>query len=133
MGTDTRFRAIDAVKAALHLFQAAFRAGDQSPIDPIREELVMSLVSFIGRVQTSRHEAMPRRTAGSPPADSHQWRLEKIRSIAHFEEAFDTKTLNITYPSERGAKAWTKRLRSFARGPNTRSIAASISSFCPTE
>ena len=32
----------------LQLLQAAVRAGHEPPIDPIREELVMSLVSFIG-------------------------------------------------------------------------------------
>ena len=29
--------------------------------------------------------------------------LEKIRSIAHVEEQFDTKTLDVTYPAEQGA------------------------------
>ena len=31
--------------------------------------------------------------------------LEKIRCIGHFEDRFDTKTLDITYPSELGAEA----------------------------
>jgi glutamate synthase (NADPH/NADH) large chain len=30
--------------------------------------------------------------------------LEKIRSIAHVEEQFDTKTLDVTYPAEQGAE-----------------------------
>ncbi len=30
--------------------------------------------------------------------------LEKIRCIGHFEDRFDTKTLDITYPSQQGAK-----------------------------
>ncbi|WP_163484602.1 glutamate synthase central domain-containing protein, partial [Escherichia coli] len=31
--------------------------------------------------------------------------LEKIRSIGHFEDRFDTKTLDMTYPAETGAAA----------------------------
>ncbi len=50
MGNDTPISALcEQAQAALHLFQAELRAGDE-PADhhPIREELVMSLVSIIG-------------------------------------------------------------------------------------
>jgi glutamate synthase (NADPH/NADH) large chain len=35
--------------------------------------------------------------------------LEKIRSIGHTEDNFDTKTLDITYPATRARPAWSGR------------------------
>jgi len=50
MGNDTPISALsDKPKPLFTYFQAELRAGDQPTIDPIREELVMSLVSIIGR------------------------------------------------------------------------------------
>ena len=108
------FGAIDAVKAALTdtYFKQHFAQVTNPPIDPIREELVMSLVSFIGpRPNILDHEgnAKKKRLEVRQPILTNG-DLEKIRSIAHFEEAFDTKTLNITYPSERGAKGMDEAL-----------------------
>ena len=37
--------------------------------------------------------------------------LEKIRCIGHFEDTFDTKTLDITYAVERGAAGMEEALR----------------------
>ncbi|RWE04491.1 MAG: hypothetical protein EOS23_33490, partial [Mesorhizobium sp.] len=71
------------------------------PIDPIREELVMSLVSFIGPrpnifdlVGNSRRKRLEVRQPILTNGD-----LEKIRSIGHTEDRFDTKTIDITYAS----------------------------------
>ncbi|MFT7759287.1 UNVERIFIED_CONTAM: hypothetical protein ODX46_25180, partial [Salmonella enterica subsp. enterica serovar Enteritidis] len=75
------------------------------PIDPIREELVVSLVSFIGPrpnifdlVGTSRRKRLEVRQPILTNGD-----LEKIRSIGHTEDRFDTKTLDIAYNVEEGA------------------------------
>src|SRR3712207_1643470 len=67
----------------------------------------MSLVSFIGPRPnildlegTSRRKRLEVRQPILTNED-----LEKIRCIGHFEDRFDTKTLDITYPSELGAAA----------------------------
>ena len=44
MGDDTPISASPQAEAALPLFQAEFAQVTNPPIDPIREELVMSLV-----------------------------------------------------------------------------------------
>ena len=36
--------------------------------------------------------------------------LEKIRCIGHFEDSFDTRTIDITYASERGAEGMPEML-----------------------
>ncbi len=65
----------------------------------------MSLVSFIGpRPNLLDHEGSSRRKrleVRQPILTNAD--LEKIRSIGHYEESFDTKTLDFTYPVEAGA------------------------------
>ena len=113
MGTDTPISALSTQSKLLYTyFKQHFAQVTNPPIDPIREELVMSLVSFIGpRPNILDHEgnAKKKRLEVRQPILTNG-DLEKIRSIAHFEEAFDTKTLNITYPSERGAKGMDEAL-----------------------
>ena len=81
------------------------------PIDPIREELVMSLVSFIGPrpepVRSRRQRRRKRLEVRQPILTNED--LEKIRCIGHFEDSFDTKTLDITYAVEKGAAGWRRR------------------------
>jgi glutamate synthase (NADPH/NADH) large chain len=106
MGTDTPISAISSKSKLLYTyFKQNFAQVTNPPIDPIREELVMSLVSFIGPRPnildlegTSRRKRLEVRQPILTNED-----LEKIRSIGHFEDRFDTKTLDITYPSEAGA------------------------------
>ncbi|TDR93870.1 glutamate synthase large subunit [Enterovirga rhinocerotis] len=106
MGTDTPISAISSRSKLLYTyFKQNFAQVTNPPIDPIREELVMSLVSFIGPRPnildlegTSRRKRLEVRQPILTNED-----LEKIRSIGHFEDRFDTKTLDITYPSESGA------------------------------
>jgi glutamate synthase (NADPH/NADH) large chain len=105
MGTDTPISAMsDKAKLLYTYFKQNFAQVTNPPIDPIREELVMSLVSFIG----------PRPNIFDRDGNSYRKRLEvrqpiltnvdleKIRCIGHFEDSFDTKTLDITYPAEQG-------------------------------
>ena len=107
MGTDTPISALsDKSKLLYTYFKQNFAQVTNPPIDPIREELVMSLVSFIGpRPNLLDHEGSSKRKrleVRQPILTNAD--LEKIRSIGHYEESFDTKTLDITYPVEQGAK-----------------------------
>ena len=106
MGTDTPISAMsDKSKMLYTYFKQNFAQVTNPPIDPIREELVMSLVSFIGPrpnifdlVGTSRRKRLEVRQPILTNGD-----LEKIRSIGHTEDRFDTKTLDTAYNVEEGA------------------------------
>jgi glutamate synthase (NADPH/NADH) large chain len=106
MGTDTPISAMsDKAKLLYTYFKQNFAQVTNPPIDPIREELVMSLVSFIGPrpnifdlVGSSRRKRLEVRQPILTNAD-----LEKIRSIGHTEDRFDTKTIDITYSATEGA------------------------------
>jgi glutamate synthase (NADPH/NADH) large chain len=106
MGTDTPISALSTQSKLLYTyFKQDFAQVTNPPIDPIREELVMSLVSFIGprpNILDLEGNAGKKRLEVRQPILTNG-DLEKIRSIGHFEEAFDTKTLDITYSSETGA------------------------------
>ena len=107
MGTDTPISATsDRSKLLYTYFKQNFAQVTNPPIDPIREELVMSLVSFIGpRPNILDHEGSARRKrleVRQPILTNAD--LEKIRSIGHYEDTFDTKTLDITYAVDRGAE-----------------------------
>ncbi|CAO4163784.1 glutamate synthase large subunit [Methylorubrum populi] len=108
MGSDTPLSALsDKPKLLYTYFKQNFAQVTNPPIDPIREEAVMSLVSFIGpRPNLLDMEGASRRKrleVRQPILTNGD--LEKIRSISHFEDRFDTKTLDITYPAETGAAA----------------------------
>ena len=106
MGTDTPISAMsDQSKLLFTYFKQNFAQVTNPPIDPIREELVMSLVSFIGPRPNifdlegnSRRKRLEVRQPILTNGD-----LEKIRCIGHTEDRFDTKTLDMTYPVIEGA------------------------------
>jgi glutamate synthase (NADPH/NADH) large chain len=106
MGNDTPISALsDKPKSLYTYFKQNFAQVTNPPIDSIREELVMSLVSFIGpRPNLFDLEGLSRkkRLEVRQPILTNE-DLEKIRSIGHMEEQFDTKTLDFTYPAEKGA------------------------------
>ena len=106
MGTDTPISALsDKSKLLYTYFKQNFAQVTNPPIDPIREELVMSLVSFIGprpNILDLEGTSRKKRLEVRQPILTNE-DLEKIRCIGHFEDAFDTKTLDITYPVEQGA------------------------------
>jgi glutamate synthase (NADPH/NADH) large chain len=113
MGTDTPISALsDKSKPLFTYFKQNFAQVTNPPIDPIREELVMSLVSFIGprpNIFDLEGSSRRKRLEVRQPILTNQ-DLEKIRCIGHFEDRFDTKTLDITYPSEQGASGMTGAL-----------------------
>lgn len=105
MGTDTPISAMSEKSKLLYTyFKQNFAQVTNPPIDPIREELVMSLVSFIGprpnildHDGASKNKRLEVRQPILTNAD-----LEKIRSIGHMDDTFDTKTLGMCYPSTEG-------------------------------
>ncbi len=113
MGTDTPISAMSTRSKLLYTyFKQNFAQVTNPPIDPIREELVMSLVSFIGpRPNILDHEGMAnakRLEVRQPILTNGD--LEKIRSIGHTEDRFDTKTLDFTYDVARGAEGMIEML-----------------------
>ena len=107
MGTDTPISTLSAKSKLLYTyFKQNFAQVTNPPIDPIREELVMSLVSFIGPRPnlldlkgTSRKKKLEVRQPILTNGD-----LEKIRVIGEIaDNAFQTKTLDITYATASGA------------------------------
>ncbi len=114
MGTDTPISALSSKSKLLYTyFKQNFAQVTNPPIDPIREELVMSLVSFIGprpNLFDLDGAARRKRLEVRQPILTNE-DLEKIRSIGHLEDSFDTRTLDITYPVKKGAAGMSEALR----------------------
>ncbi|MEM9104403.1 MAG: glutamate synthase large subunit [Pseudomonadota bacterium] len=107
MGTDTPISAMsDKSKLLYTYFKQNFAQVTNPPIDPIREESVMSLVSFIGprpNLFDLEGQATRRRLEVRQPILTNE-DLEKIRAIGEISDnQFQTKTLDITYRENRGA------------------------------
>ena len=117
MGTDTPISALsDKAKLLYTYFKQNFAQVTNPPIDPIREELVMSLVSFIGprpNIFDLEGNWKRKRLEVRQPILANE-DLEKIRCISYFEDAFDTKTLDITYPVKEGAAGMAPTLARLA-------------------
>ncbi len=117
MGTDTPISALsDKAKLLYTYFKQNFAQVTNPPIDPIREELVMSLVSFIGprpNIFDLEGNWKRKRLEVRQPILTNE-DLEKIRCISYFEDAFDTKTLDITYPVKEGAAGMAPTLKRLA-------------------
>ena len=115
MGADTPIAVLSKRSKLLYdYFKQNFAQVTNPPIDPIREELVMSLVSMIGPRpnllgrQAGNHKrlevAQPVLTNGD---------LEKIRSIADLlDGAFRTTTLDATWKASEGADGLERALDS---------------------
>ncbi|UDL96371.1 glutamate synthase large subunit [Lichenihabitans sp. PAMC28606] len=107
MGTDTPISALsDKPKLLYTYFKQNFAQVTNPPIDPIREELVMSLVSFIGprpNIFDLEGNSSKKRLEVRQPILTND-DLEKIRCIGFLEESFDTKTLDTTYAVKHGAE-----------------------------
>ena len=105
MGTDTPLAVLsDKPKLLYNYFKQNFAQVTNPPIDPIREELVMSLVSMIGPRPNllGHHAGSHYRLEVTQPILTNA-DLEKIRSIRTLVgEAFRTKTLDATWPAKDG-------------------------------
>jgi glutamate synthase (NADPH/NADH) large chain len=106
MGADNPIAVLSSkAKPLANYFKQNFAQVTNPPIDPIREELVMSLVSLIGpRPNLLGHETAGehKRLEVKQPILSNT-DLERIRHIEdHTGGAFRTHTLDICYPAVQG-------------------------------
>jgi glutamate synthase (NADPH/NADH) large chain len=114
MGTDTPVSALSSKPKLLHTyFKQNFAQVTNPPIDPIREELVMSLVSFIGprpNILDLEGTSKLKRLEVSQPILTNQ-DLERIRRIAELPDTpFRTLQLDITYAADLGASGMERSL-----------------------
>jgi glutamate synthase (NADPH/NADH) large chain len=101
-------------KLLYNYFKQNFAQVTNPPIDPIREELVMSLVSLLGPKpnllgldEVDNHLRLEVRQPILTDAD-----LTKIRRINELVgDAFKTQTLDITYPADKGADGMNNALK----------------------
>ena len=102
----------DKPKLLFNYFKQNFAQVTNPPIDPIREELVMSLVSIIGpRPNLLGHHAgnYLRLEVAQPILTNTD--LEKIRDIDNIAGgAFRTQTIDITWPASEGADGMEKAI-----------------------
>lgn len=107
MGTDATLAVLSNRSRLLYdYFKQGFAQVTNPPIDPIREELVMSLVTHIGprpNLLGLSHGGNNKRLEAHQPILSNK-DLEKIRRIeAKTGGAFKTKTLSVCYLADTGA------------------------------
>ncbi len=108
MGNDTPISAMsDKPKPLYTYFKQNFAQVTNPPIDPIREELVMSLVSIIGPrpnlLDMEGASTLKRLEVHQPILTNED--LEKIRSISEMTgDHFQSLTLDITYAAEHGVE-----------------------------
>jgi glutamate synthase (NADPH/NADH) large chain len=107
MGTDTPIAVLSRRPRLLYdYFKQNFAQVTNPPIDPIREELVMSLTSMIGpRPNLLGHDAgtHKRLEVDQPILTNND--LEKIRSVETvLDGAFRTETIDITWDAASGAE-----------------------------
>ncbi|HEY5347343.1 MAG TPA: glutamate synthase central domain-containing protein, partial [Rhizomicrobium sp.] len=106
MGTDTPLAVLSKKPKLLYnYFKQNFAQVTNPPIDPIREELVMSLVSMIGPRPNllGHHAGSHKRLEVSQPVLTNG-DMQKIRAIAELVDgAFRTATIDCTWPASEGA------------------------------
>ena len=107
MGTDTPLAVLSNKSRLLYdYFKQNFAQVTNPPIDPIREELVMSLLSMVGPRPNllGRDAGTHKRLEVSQPILTNT-DLAKIRSVeAALDGAFRTETIDITWDAGKGAK-----------------------------
>ena len=118
MGTDTPLAVLSRRSKLLYdYFKQNFAQVTNPPIDPIREELVMSLVSMIGPRPNllGRQAGAHKRLEVSQPILSDQ-DLAKIRAISELlDGAFRTATLDATWAVDEGPEGLDRALDRLCR------------------
>ena len=118
MGSDTPIAVLSRRPKLLYeYFKQNFAQVTNPPIDPIREELVMSLVSMIGPRPNllGRQAGTHKRLEVSQPILTDE-DLAKIRSIHDLlDGAFRTATIDTTWPAEEGAAGLEKAVERICR------------------
>src|SRR3546814_16144303 len=105
MGTDTPLAVLSRKPKLLYnYFKQNFAQVTNPPIDPIREELVMSLVSMIGpRPNLLGHDAGAHRPLEVEQPILTNEDVAKIRSVeAALDGASRTETIDITWDAAKG-------------------------------
>jgi glutamate synthase (NADPH/NADH) large chain len=116
MGNDSPLAVLsNKDKPLYNYFKQLFAQVTNPPIDPIREDLVMSLVSFIGPKPNllGIDETNPpmRLEVGQPVLDFNQ--MDTIRHIDYYTSGkFKSFEIDITYPVAWGKQAIEARLAS---------------------
>ena len=118
MGNDSPLAVLSSKNKTLyHYFKQLFAQVTNPPIDPIREELVTSLVSFIGpkpNLLGIEERNPPLRLEVSQPVLDF-FEMEKIRHIDRYTDGkFKSQELDICYPVAWGKLAIEARLASLA-------------------
>src|SRR6187397_2116156 len=114
MGNDTPVSVLSNRPKLLHTyFKQNFAQVTNPPIDSIREELVMSLVSFIGprpNLLYLEGTAKIKRLEVYQPILTNE-DLERIRQIGLVKDnQFSSVTIDITYPADKGAAGMSAAL-----------------------
>jgi len=128
MGTDTPIAVLSRKPRLLYeYFKQVFAQVTNPPIDPIREELVMSLVSMIGpRPNLLGHQAGAHKRLEVAQPILTNADLEKIRSIAELADgAFRTATLDATWPASDGPAGLERALERICGAATDRVLADS--------
>lgn len=118
MGNDAALPVLSSKNKTLYnYFRQLFAQVTNPPIDPIREEMVMSLVSFIGPRPNLLNNAdinPPIRLEVAQPI-LNAAKIEKIRNIQQYTNGkFRSHELNICYPLAWGKEGVEARLASLA-------------------
>ena len=118
MGNDASLTVLSKKDKTLYdYFRQVFAQVTNPPIDPIREEMVMSLVSFIGprpNLLNSTDINPPIRLEVEQPILS-ELQIEQIRNIEQYtNHKFRSHELDITYPLSWGKEGIEARLASLA-------------------
>ncbi|MGN1394310.1 MAG: glutamate synthase large subunit [Succinivibrionaceae bacterium] len=118
MGNDASLTVLSKKNKTLYdYFRQVFAQVTNPPIDPIREDMVMSLVSFIGprpNLLNSTDINPPIRLEVEQPILS-ELQIEQIRNIEKYTNGkFRSHELDITYPLDWGKEGIEARLASLA-------------------
>jgi len=114
MGCDTPIAVLSKKPKLLYnYFKQNFAQVTNPPIDPIREELVMSLVSMIGpRPNLLGHQAGAHKRLEVHQPVLTNAELQRIRAIEELVDgAFRTATIDCTWPAAEGAKGLASALQ----------------------
>ncbi|MFA6014625.1 MAG: glutamate synthase-related protein [Gallionellaceae bacterium] len=119
MGTDTALPVLSNKNKVLYnYFQQLFAQVTNPPIDPIREEIVMSLTTFIGpkpNLLGIDETNPPLRLEAHQPVLSNE-DIAKLRNIDKSTQAqFKALVLDITYPAKQGAKGCAAALQALRK------------------
>ena len=110
MGNDAALAVLsDREPPLFSYFKQLFAQVTNPPVDPIRENVVMSLQTGVGaevNLLSENPDQAHQLVIDQPILRNHQ--LEKLRQVSH--EIFDAATLDITWPIEQGAEGIGARL-----------------------